>query len=226
MAKTNIYKTVDLFGNEQIQLIERKRTSTKTLFTDYEGFVDKFEGSEFSSDARKTIISGSRHANISDIADRDQGFILAKYSNRTSTGVAGQNTTFVDTDFPLFRLADVHLMYVECAIRGAAGTNMSTALSYVNALRQRANNGSTIANVNQSALTLDFILDERSRELHWEGHRRQDLIRFGKFAGGVYNWAWKGNGSAGIAIPQFMNLFPIPEASLASNPNLTQNPGY
>ncbi|MBS4039508.1 MAG: RagB/SusD family nutrient uptake outer membrane protein [Flavobacteriales bacterium] len=189
-------------------------------------FVDKFEGSEFSGDARKTIISGSRNANISDIADRDQGFILAKYSNRTSTGVAGQNTTFVDTDFPLFRLADVHLMYVECAIRGAAGANMSTALSYVNALRQRANNGSTIANVNQSALTLDFILDERSRELHWEGHRRQDLIRFGKFAGGVYNWAWKGNGSAGIAIPQFMNLFPIPEASLASNPNLTQNPGY
>jgi hypothetical protein len=50
MAKTNIYKTVDLFGNEQIQLIERKRTSTKTLFTDYEGFVDKFEGKKTTDD--------------------------------------------------------------------------------------------------------------------------------------------------------------------------------
>lgn len=38
-----IYKTIDLFGNEEIQLIEKKKTSNKTLFTDYEGFVDKFK---------------------------------------------------------------------------------------------------------------------------------------------------------------------------------------
>ena len=43
MANKILYKTVDLFGNEQIQLIEKKKTSNKTLFTDYEGFVDKFK---------------------------------------------------------------------------------------------------------------------------------------------------------------------------------------
>jgi len=183
-------------------------------------FVDKFNN--IPEDDRNTIITGSRNVDIQDIANRDQGYILFKFSNVSSQGVPGQNTTFADTDFPLFRLADVHLMYVECAVRGAAGTSMSTATQYVNALRTRANSSS----VTQSQITLDFVLDERSRELHWEGHRRQDLIRFNKFTGGVYNWAWKGNGSAGISIPGHLKLFPIPEASLASNPNLTQNPGY
>jgi hypothetical protein len=189
-------------------------------------FVQKFDGSDFTNDTRNTIISGVRNIDISDVANRDQGYILAKFSNRTSTGVAGINSTFVDTDFPLFRLADVYLMYAECAVRGAAGASTSQAVTYVNALRERANNGNTAANISANELTLDFLLDERSRELHWEGHRRQDLIRFGKYTGGSYNWAWKGNGSNGIAISANLALFPIPTASLAANPNLTQNPGY
>lgn len=189
-------------------------------------FVQKFEGAQFTNDTRNTIISGVRNIEISDVADRDSGFILAKFSNVSSTGVPGPNSTFVDTDFPLFRLADVYLMYAECAVRGAGNASLGTAVNYVNALRERANNGSQTANISQSALTLDFILDERARELHWEAHRRQDLIRFNRYTGGTYNWAWKGNGSNGISIPAHMRLYPIPEASLASNPNLTQNPGY
>ena len=43
MAKKVTYKTVDLFGNETINFVEKKKTLNKTLFTDYEGFVDKFE---------------------------------------------------------------------------------------------------------------------------------------------------------------------------------------
>ena len=117
-----------------------------------------------SNDDRNTFISGVRNIDISDVADRDQGYILAKFSNRSSTGVAGINSTFVDTDFPLFRLADVYLMYAECAARGAAGASLSQAVTYVNALRERANNGSTAANISANELTLDFILDERSRE--------------------------------------------------------------
>jgi starch-binding outer membrane protein, SusD/RagB family len=190
-------------------------------------FVQKFDGEEFDDDDRNTTMGGgARTLDIQNIANRDQGYILAKYSNISSTGVAGPNSTFVDTDFPLFRLADAYLMYAECAVRGAAGANMAQALTYVNDLRQRAHGGDATGNINQADLTLDFLIDERARELHWEGHRRQDLIRFNKYTGGAYNWAWKGNGQNGIALPNTMKLFPIPTNSLAANPNLTQNPGY
>jgi hypothetical protein len=72
-------------------------------------------------------------------------------------------------------------MYAECAVRGAGGS-LATATKYVN-LRTRAKGA-----VTQGDLNLNFILDERGRELHWEGHRRTDLIRFGKFSGGSYLW--------------------------------------
>lgn len=189
-------------------------------------FVQKFDGTSFSSDSRRTIISGTRPIDIADIANRDQGFILTKFSNKTSSGSAGSNSTFVDTDFPLFRLADVYLMYAECFARGASNANAGQAVTFVNKIRERANNGSTAQNVSSGDITLSFLLDERARELYWESHRRQDLIRFGKYTGGSYNWAWKGNGSNGIAISNNLKLFPIPAASLASNKNLTQNPGY
>jgi len=76
-----------------------------------------------------------------------------------------------------------------------------------------------------TSANLAFILDERARELHWEGQRRQDLIRFGKYTTG-YNWAWKGNSLNGTSISDNLKLFPVPDNSLKSNTNLTQNPGY
>lgn len=188
-------------------------------------FVQKFEGGSFSSDQRNTILPpGERPIDISVVTDQGQGYVLQKYSNISSTGTVGPNSTFVDTDFPLFRLADAYLMYAECAVRGAG--DMTQAVNYVNQLRERAHGGSPEANISQGQLTLDFLIDERSRELHWEGHRRQDLIRFGKYTGGSYNWAWKGNGQNGIALSPNLKVFPIPAASLAANSNLTQNPGY
>jgi starch-binding outer membrane protein, SusD/RagB family len=196
-------------------------------------FVEKFNGTDFEFDARKTISGGGqRSLEITDVLNRNQGYILAKYSNISSTGIPGPSSTFVNTDFPLFRLADVYLMYAEAQMRNDGATNGSSvanassqSLDYINALRERANDGN-FANVAANQVTLDFLLDERARELHWEAHRRQDLIRFGKYTGGIYNWAWKGNGSAGIAISNNLRVFPIPQLAISANPNLTQNSGY
>ena len=187
-------------------------------------FVQLFDGGIFASDSRNTIISGTRDIEITDISDKDAGYVIEKYSNATSTGTFGSDQTFVDTDFPLFRLADVYLMYAEAHLRGGAGGSNADMETYINSLRTRANNPQN--NLTAADITLDFILDERSRELHWEAHRRQDLVRYGKFTGGNYNWTWKGNASNGIALPAHMDVYPIPTSSLASNPNLTQNADY
>ena len=77
----------------------------------------------------------------------------------------------------------------------------------VNDLRERAF-GDASQNITSGQLTVDFILDERARELFWEGHRRTDLIRFGKFTGGDYVWPWKGNVAAGTATSGHRDLFP------------------
>jgi hypothetical protein len=113
-------------------------------------------------------------------------------------------------------------MFAECVVRGASGGTINQATDYVNAVRTRAN-ASTIT---PGQLTLDFLIDERARELNLEGHRRSDLIRFGKFTGGSYLWPWKGNTQTGTSIPSTYNVFPIPLTALQANPNLTQNPGY
>lgn len=186
-------------------------------------FAERFlDGSVPLTDKRNTLITANRSIDISDVGDRDSGYIITKFKNKTSGGVAGADPTFVDTDFPMFRLADVYLMYAEAVVRGGSGGSLSTATTYINLLRVRANSSS----INSTDLTLTFLLNERSRELYWEGHRRQDLIRFGLFTGGNYNWTWKGGTQNGIAIASHLNVYPIPVNSMAVNPNLTQNPGY
>lgn len=152
------------------------------------------------------------------------GVMSPKFSNKTSTGGSGSNPGFVDTDFPIFRLADAYLIYAEAQLRGGGGTR-AQALAYVNALRTRAF-GNASQNITDPQLTVDFILDERGREFLWEGHRRMDLIRYGKFTGGTYLWAWKGGTLAGSTTDAHFNLYPIPANECAANPNLAQNTGY
>ena len=125
----------------------------------------------------------------------------------------------------MFRLADVYLTYAEAVLRGGQGGDMGTALTLVNALRERAY-GNTTGNITVAELDLQFILDERARELYWEGHRRTDLIRFGVFTSEGYTWAWKGDTQEGTATQDFYNLYPIPASDINSNPKLEQNPGY
>src|SRR5689334_6080455 len=158
------------------------------------------------------------------IPNFQNGIAAPKFQNVTSTGAPGSNGTFVDTDFPVFRLAEAYLIYAEAQLRGGGG-DAATALGYVNALRERAYGG-TSGDITAVQLTLDFLLAERGRELLWEAHRRTDLIRYGSFTGGNKLWEWKGGTLAGTATGSFRDLYPLPASELIANPNLKQNPGY
>lgn len=136
-------------------------------------------------------------------------------------GLPAQKNDFADTDFPIIRLADVYLMAAECALRGAGDVN--TGLEYVNLVRARAG----VSAWNTSEYNLNNLIDERSRELYWENVRRTDLIRFDKFTGNNYNWAWKNNIRNGGSIPEYMKLFPLPSDVVATyGSKMKQNDGY
>jgi hypothetical protein len=102
-------------------------------------------------------------------------------------------------------------MYAECFVRGAGG-NGATALGYVNAVMYKSKQ-----TINAGGLTMDFILDERARELHWEGHRRTFSL-FWKIHGaviyGLERWScwW-------ITNTIFQRYIPIPAVALSSNLN-------
>ncbi len=178
-----------------------------------------------SLDSRALFFRGGQtNDTIKNLATFAQGIGIAKYRNITSTGAKGSDpVNFPDTDFPLFRLADVYLMYAEATLRGGAGGNLGTAISSINELRERAYGNS---NHNVTSLTLDDVLNERARELYWEASRRTDLIRFGKYTGGSYVWAWKGGVQNGQSVDSKYNIYPIPSSDIIANPNLKQNPGY
>jgi len=164
---------------------------------------------------------------IDNVGTFTEGVGVTKFKNISSDGGDAPNAhpTFVSTDFPMFRLGDAYLMYAEAVLRGGSGGEVSTAVGYVNDLIERAY-GNTDHNISTSDMTLDFLLEERARELYWECHRRTDLIRFGKFTGSEYVWTWKGNVKEGAASESFRDLYPIPTNDLNSNPNLEQNDGY
>ena len=175
------------------------------------------------SDTRGTFFTQNQSLTINNLTNFQEGYASVKYQNVTSTGARGSDQGFMDTDYPMFRLGDAYLMYAEAVLRNGGGSR-SQALSYVNALRQRAW-GNTNGNITDAQLTLGFLKDELSRELFWEGHRRTDLVRFGQFTDqGV--WAWKGGVKAGKVTESFRNLYPLPASELLANPNLTQNSGY
>ncbi len=187
---------------------------------DYTYSVEKY-----ASDSRGMFYTDGQSLEINDVFEFTNGYAMTKFKNVTSTGQTGQDQTFVDTDFPTFRLADAYLMYAEATLRGGSGGDLTTALGYVNAIRERAY-GDNSSDITSDQLTLDFILDERARELYWEGDRRTDLIRFGKFSNSDYVWAWKGNVKEGKSTDSKYDLYPIPASDIGANPNLTQNPGY
>ena len=131
----------------------------------------------------------------------------------------------------MLRISDMMLIYAEAVARSSANGDRAIALDYVRQIRRRAFGSSIaaangLADITDTQLTPEFVLDERARELHWEGLRRSDLIRFNKFVENTYLWPWKGGVAAGRSVDVKYKLFPIPLSDLTANPNLTQNTGY
>lgn len=201
----------------------RATSALVNLFEDRTGATDKralFTTSRYGTD--------DAQLRITDISDFNSGPHVKKYVNIRSDGGAVSDIAliFSDVDFPVFRLSEMYLIYAEAVLRGGTGGDIATAVSYINKIRERAYGTTGQGQINASDLNLQFILDERGRELYWEGHRRTDLIRYGLLTTGTYLWPWKGGVSSGTAVDSKFNLFAIPASNIVANPNLTQNPGY
>jgi hypothetical protein len=204
--------------------------ATKALadkFSDLSGATDKramFRTSKYGTDPSQLVIT--------DVSVFDNGLHINKWKNIRSDGgpVSDVNNDFADIDFPVFRLAEMYLIYAEAVLRGGTGGDATTALEYMNKIRFRAYGGSygagDVGKLNSTDLTLQLVLDERARELYWEGHRRTDLVRYGLLTSSSYLWPWKGGVPSGTGVDAKYNLFPIPASNRTANPNLTQNPGY
>lgn len=213
-------------------------------------FVDKFTQTDIdgSGDKRCKFFTNGQSKDISSMTTETAGYLSEKWSNLKDDGTTASNTgdAGVDTDFPLFRLADVYLMYAECVVRlhndwdnwagGSDATDPTViasrkqgAIYWINLLRERAygkdENGNPKGqvwkeNFSSKDAFLQFILDERARELYHEGYRRTDLIRYGQFTTNKYIWQWKGGVHDGQAVDSKYNIYPIPNTELTANPNL------
>lgn len=166
-----------------------------------------------SGDSRFLFFSDQQALEVKNPTDQTQGYIVTKWTNITDNGEIASNTTSdgVDTDMPLFRLAEAYLNLAEAVVRGGTGASKSDALSAVNKLRDRAG----VKWFTDADLTLDNLLAERQREMYWENTRRTDLIRHNYFCTNTFTWDLKTS-----AFDAKYNYFPIPQTELTANPNL------
>lgn len=204
----------------------RSTSAFANLFSDLSGSSDQralFTTSKYGT--------SSSQLQINDISDFNNGLHVNKYANIRTDGQPTSDVTnnFADIDFPVFRLSEMYLIYAEAQLRGGGG-DAATALEYLNIIRFRAYGESygpgNVGKLTTNDLTLQTVLDERGRELYWEGHRRTDLIRYGLLTTSTYLWPWKGGVASGTGVSSKYNIYPIPSSNLTANINLTQNDGY
>ncbi len=126
-----------------------------------------------------------------------------------------------ENDYVIYRLTEIYFNKAEAMMRMNGGTANQEAVDLINASRKRDFSDADWPTemYNTSTLTMDELLAERGREFIFEGVRRTDLIRFGKFTTGSW-WDKKPDGD------KHLTIYPIPQRQLDANPNLVQNPGY
>ena len=147
------------------------------------------------------------------------GISIVKWSNIRSDNGRVSDTSWPDTDIPLFRYAEMYLIRAEAKWRKSG--NLNDALADINVLRDRAH-ATRLLSINSE---MD-ILDEWCREFYLEGRRRSDLRRFDCFTGNKYLWDWKGGSATGTNVYSHYDVYPFPETDLNNNSNLTPTPGY
>lgn len=157
-----------------------------------------------------------------DIATFADGIATTKFTSDRSDDGPTAVSDHCDNDIMLMRLPEAYYIYAEAEAREAGSeVTLTEGTRLINEVRKRANNNNLL-----SSYTLNELLDERARELYFEGLRRTDLIRYGYFGNSNYTWQWKGGVQEGGKFPSYFNIFPIPQTELGTNHNLKQNPGY
>ncbi|AZQ61424.1 RagB/SusD family nutrient uptake outer membrane protein [Flammeovirga pectinis] len=181
----------------------------------YELFED---GNENQIDPRGLFFKGNKRE-VTDYREFTEGYGIEKFKNMKSDGSGATRLDFVDTNFPVFRLADALLMQTEIDYRlSGSASNLN-----VKKLWDRVGRTGAVPQISE-----EFLLAERARELYWEGHRRTDLRRFGQYSNGTYvaPWSYKGGVVDGKDVDSKYELYPLPASDVGANPNLKQNPNY
>ena len=146
------------------------------------------------------------------------GASFVKWSNLHADGSTQHDQNYSDTDFPMFRLAEIYLTRAEAKYRL---NGSQEGLADIQLVQGRANRQIKATSVDEQTL-----IDEWCREFFMEGRRRSDLVRFGLFTGSKYLWSFKGGVEKGAGTPAYYDIYPMPDNEIKNNPNLHQNPKY
>jgi hypothetical protein len=167
------------------------------------------------NDASQTALFGKR---VTGLTGTDTIYYITPYTTKwgqyNPADAFGYGTI---KDLPMMRLGETYLLLAEAQFKQG---NTTGAAASINVLRTRAN----AAQVSASQIDLNFILDERVRELIGEEQRRLTLVRTGT----LVDRATRLNGASITGLTAQKALLPIPQSTidLNVNGNLQQNPGY
>jgi len=147
------------------------------------------------------------------VSTRKWDWVDPEFTETTDSGAS----TVSFGDMPYLRVAETYLLYAEALMKN---DKTDEAAIWINKLRTRSNASEIVG----ADVTLDFILEERSRELLTEEHRRHTLVRLGKW----YEKTSTHNKAVGNLIKPYNALFPIPQSVIDANLNkvMLQNEGY